>query len=174
MARRGSPVGTVRTSRRGRDPGGCYGAEDAWKGTETKRVRGNSERGSHAGPALAPPVPWSRKSCCAPPSRTTTKISPMSIVVATGALSSVSMVCRPDICRRGAPFLKSDLVNDRNYSRIYAPDRELHPYVFDSHPENDAPLQDQPAHLKVRLRKNYQEGFRGPTLALFDNRPVIA
>jgi predicted ATPase len=47
-------------------------------------------------------------------------------------------------------------------------------YVFDSHPEKDQPVQDQPAHIKVRLRKNYQEGFRGPTVALFDNRPVLA
>jgi predicted ATPase len=47
-------------------------------------------------------------------------------------------------------------------------------YVFDSHPEKDAPIQDQPAHIKVRLRKNYQEGFRGPTVALFDNRPALA
>jgi predicted ATPase len=47
-------------------------------------------------------------------------------------------------------------------------------YVFHSHPGKDAPVQDQPDHLKVRLRKNYQEGFRGPTVALFDNRPALA
>ena len=45
-----------------------------------------------------------------------------------GALSSVSMVWRPDICRRGAPYIKSDRVRDRNYSRIYTPDQELHPF----------------------------------------------
>ena len=45
-----------------------------------------------------------------------------------GALSwPVFMVWRPDICREAAPYLKSDRVSDRNFSRYAATKRELHP-----------------------------------------------
>jgi predicted ATPase len=46
-------------------------------------------------------------------------------------------------------------------------------FVFDSHPEKNAPSQDDPLHLNVRLRKPYQAGFVGPAVAIISNQPAI-
>lgn len=46
-------------------------------------------------------------------------------------------------------------------------------YVFDSHPENNAPDQTDPFHLGVRLRKAGRSGYIGRQINFVNNRPVL-
>lgn len=46
--------------------------------------------------------------------------------------------------------------------------------VFDSHPPSNAPAQDDPYHLAVRLRKEGQKGFLGPAVKVISNRPALS
>lgn len=47
-------------------------------------------------------------------------------------------------------------------------------FVFDSHPARNAPAQDNPLHLNVRLRKEHQRGFVGPTVGVIGDRPALS
>lgn len=47
-------------------------------------------------------------------------------------------------------------------------------YIFDSHPQTNAPLQDDPRHLFVRLTKTSQRGFVGKTISVINDRPALA
>jgi len=46
--------------------------------------------------------------------------------------------------------------------------------VFDSHPDSNAPPQTDPLHLGVRLRKEAQKGWVGPTVNFINERPVLS
>lgn len=46
-------------------------------------------------------------------------------------------------------------------------------FVFDSHPDKNAPSQDDTQHLTVRLRKRPAAGFVGPALSTISSRPAI-
>lgn len=45
-------------------------------------------------------------------------------------------------------------------------------FIFDSHPENNPPAQDDPKHLAVRLRK--KQGFIGRTIDVISDRPALS
>lgn len=47
-------------------------------------------------------------------------------------------------------------------------------FVFDSHPDANAPAQPDPLHLAVRLRKEGKKGWFGPTISFINNRPVLS
>lgn len=47
-------------------------------------------------------------------------------------------------------------------------------FVFDSHPPNNTPQQDDAYHLAVRLRKEGQRGFLGPAVKVINNRPALS
>lgn len=46
--------------------------------------------------------------------------------------------------------------------------------VYDSHPPTNAPPQEDPLHLSVRLRKEGQKGFLGPAVKVINNRPALS
>jgi len=46
--------------------------------------------------------------------------------------------------------------------------------VFDSHPEKHAPVQDDPLHLAIRLRKGHQKGFQGRAISIINDRPALS
>jgi predicted ATPase len=47
-------------------------------------------------------------------------------------------------------------------------------FVFDSHPETNAPVQSDPLHLAVRLRKRGGGGWLGPTINFLSSQPVLS
>ncbi len=46
-------------------------------------------------------------------------------------------------------------------------------FIFDSHPENNPPSQDDPRHLSIRLRKA-KRGFVGRTIDVISDRPALS
>jgi predicted ATPase len=46
-------------------------------------------------------------------------------------------------------------------------------FIFDSHPDNNAPPQDDSRHLNVRLKKQAKKGFYGKVVSLIADRPAI-
>lgn len=47
-------------------------------------------------------------------------------------------------------------------------------YVFDSHPDSNAPSQGDSLHIAVRLRKETKAGYIGPQVSFVNTRPVLS